>query len=199
MNLKLLLFVVVVVVVGSSVFLWLLWQPPTPQQPRLEQTVGNDEVVAETPIAGRGSMAELLRMRQNVECTVTQLGGEGAGDTEGTAFFSEGRLRGDFITVVDGAPVLSSMIVAAQRMYVWSEIDGQSYGVQMAVNSETEMSDEDSLDAREPVSLEADVRYDCKPWLLVDNSVFAPPGDVLFRDLDQIRGQGMEYGTVFTQ
>jgi hypothetical protein len=51
------------------------------------------------------------------------------------------------------------------------------------------------MDTKEPVSLEAPVKYTCTDWAAVDGSVFVPPADVSFQDLNAAIDAGMEYGT----
>jgi len=40
------------------------------------------------------------------------------------------------------------------------------------------------------------VQYTCVDWAPVDGSVFVPPADVQFQDLNAVINAGMEYGTM---
>lgn len=80
-------------------------------------------------------------------------------------------------------------------MYLWSEIDGVAYGIKADLSKNSD----GVLDDKKPIPFDADVRYDCKPWANVDNTVFVPQGDVLFQDIDEMMQSGMEYGTVYEE
>lgn len=80
-------------------------------------------------------------------------------------------------------------------MYLWSEIEGVAYGIKADLSK----SSEDVPDDKSPVPLDADVKYDCKPWVNVDNTVFVPQNDVLFQDISEMMQSGMEYGTVYKE
>jgi hypothetical protein len=113
----------------------------------------------------------------------------------GTYFVSDGSMRGDFLTAAPdmSGEILSSMIIDAGMMYVWSEIEGGMYGVKMDLSKVADTE----VESREPVSMDATVDYDCKPWLIVDRTVFVPPATVLFQDMSQLMQGGMEYGTIY--
>lgn len=197
MNIKILLFAIVVVALGTGVFFWQLGRTvPADSQPSAEDVDEQTSFPELPPLNGRGPLSGLRALGQDVECAVFPATEGEVAIREGSVFVSQGRIRGDFL--LEGAePVtVSSMIIANGTLFTWSVIEGQSYGVQVDLAAAGEAP---TLDAREPVSLDDEIRYDCKPWGMVDNSVFAPPGDVLFRDLSSVVEQGMEYGTVFEE
>lgn len=200
MNIKIFLAAVVVVALGSGIFFWQLGRSsdplasgPTPAVPaeQLEATTA-----ADGPLSGCGSLGALVALARNLECAVAN-DVEPQFASEGTVFMSDGKIRGDFLTGPRGEQVLSSLIIRDNTMYLWSTIDGQTWGMKSDMSAATPDTAAQKLETQEPIGLEETVRYDCKPWVGVDASVFAPPGDVLFREMSTIMEQGMEYGTTF--
>ncbi len=155
---------------------------------------GETEVTAQ-PRQGTGSLDYLRLLNENLECTVSYTDATEGSKVEGTYFVSDGSMRGDFLTAGPdlSGTILSSMIIDSGMMYVWSEIEGEAYGVKMDLAS---VNDSD-VSANEPIALDAAVEYDCKPWREVDRTVFVPPSTVLFQDMNEIMRGGMEYGTVY--
>jgi hypothetical protein len=133
-----------------------------------------------------------MGLDRDLECTIT-VDGTTLVRTTGTAFIHDGQLRTDVLIASDGTttPLLTSMIVSRDTLYVWAVIDDGLWGVKRSVG------DTSGLDAREPVRTTDEVQYVCRDWTAVDRSVFVPPSKVLFRDLSSAAEAGMEYGTVF--
>jgi hypothetical protein len=148
---------------------------------------------APEPKKGTGTLESLRLLNEDLECTIETVA-EGQRAT-GTYFVSGGSMRGDFLTESPDmtGQVLSSMIIDGEMMYVWSEIEGGMYGVKMDLSQAAAPE----AASREPVSRNAAVEYDCKPWANVDRTVFVPPTSVLFQDMSQLMQGGMEYGTIY--
>ena len=144
--------------------------------------------------SGISTLTELAAKGSDLECQVVyeQVGAEG--DVEGTFFTSKGNYRGDFMVPAAefGGKILSSMIVGNNSMYVWSTINNEKFGFKTDIAS----GQSNKVDAKEPVPLDKPVKYSCVDWDEVDGSVFVPPADVTFQDLDAVIDAGMEYGTV---
>lgn len=146
---------------------------------------------------GKDTMQALLARQENLECTISYKDPNiAAGSSKGTFFTSRGRMRGDFEVNDGNNKVLSSMIMVDQKMYSWTEIDGQKYGMQVDL-SEMEKMEEGKPDTKEPVPLDQQVDYECKSWGSVDSSIFEPPKDIVFTDFGQVMKAGMEYGTSY--
>jgi hypothetical protein len=145
------------------------------------------------PETGVGTLAKLTESKRDLECQIV-VEKEGEERVEGTFFTSGGNMRGDFMVPAQefGGQVLSSMIIGGSSMYVWSTINGETFGFKSDVQKDAEKP----VDANEPVSLDSEVRYTCTKWEQVDGSVFVPPADVQFRDLNAVMDAGMEYGTL---
>lgn len=153
------------------------------------------------PFSGQGSLQSLGLLGQDLECTIKYSNDKEGSTVEGTYFTNGGDIRGDFLTDSPDltGQILSSMIVRKDEgvMYIWSEIEGQSYGVKTTIFP-TENAKE-NVSPQGPVSLESEVVYDCKPWPNVDRTVFDPPANVLFRDVSELINNGMEYGTTYEE
>lgn len=161
-----------------------------------ELSVDADDKAA-VPVArqGTGSLEMLRLLGEDLECTISYSDAEQGSAVEGTYFVSGGSMRGDFLTESPdlSGQILSSMIIDDTNMYVWSEIEGQTYGMKMDLS----LVNDPTYDAREPVALDAAVIYDCKPWKNVDRTVFMPPSTVMFQDMSEMMQAGMEYGTLY--
>jgi hypothetical protein len=145
------------------------------------------------PMSGVGTLKELQAQGRDLECQVVMERAETEGNIEGTLFTSKKNLRGDFMVPAPefGGKVLSSVIVGGSSMYVWSTIDKNTFGFKTDLTNEKTKQ----IDTKEPVPLEAQVKYTCTDWTAVDGSVFVPPADVTFKDLNAVIDAGMEYGT----
>ncbi|MBP9842752.1 MAG: hypothetical protein KBC62_01985 [Candidatus Pacebacteria bacterium] len=143
--------------------------------------------------SGIGSLKKLQAEQKDLECQVVFEQGD-KGNIEGTYFTSKGNVRGDFVVPAPefGGTILSSMIVGGNAMYVWSKIGGDTFGFKSDVTKERD----EAVDTNEPVPLDAEVKYTCTEWTEVDGSVFVPPVDVQFQDIDAVIDAGMEYGTI---
>lgn len=166
-------------------------------------TVGNstsDTNANTAPIHGKGSLTSLLALAKNLECTISYIASTSEPAIEGSYFVSDGKMRGDFVIPNEGNDIVSSLIVVNDMLYSWSMIDGQSYGMKMSLaESQKVKNDDNAPDSNEAVPLEADVDYTCKPWLIVDGSIFEPPSDVLFKEYDSAVQRGMEDGMIYSQ
>ncbi|MBP6881242.1 MAG: hypothetical protein KBC35_01310 [Candidatus Pacebacteria bacterium] len=191
--------VIAVVALGGFIYFTFLATPAHELASEAEDTAAAlSRETATTPAApepkkGTGTLESIRLLNEDLECTISTVA-EGQQST-GTYFVSGGSMRGDFLTDSPDltGQVLSSMIIDAGMMYVWSEIEGGMYGVKM----DLAQAAAPEATSREPVSRNAAVEYDCKPWTNVDRTVFMPPTSVLFQDMSQMMRGGMEYGTLY--
>ena len=150
---------------------------------------------------GRGSVEDLMGRSENLECVIIYTNSDLSEEkSEGTLFTSRNRMRGDFETNSDGMNTVGSMIINDNVMYSWSEIDGEKFGMKVNLDELQKYKEDnggDAVDAREPVSLEDEVSFDCKKCVNIDNSVFVPPSDVIFRDFGDVINTGMEFGNIY--
>ncbi len=186
-----------VVVGGAAVYLLINDREVSEIQDDTNSEVETIKQSANEPVVGKGTLENLLALAQNLECTINY---QKDVAVSGTYFTSQGKMRGDFIIPSEQGEVLSSLIMSDNTMYTWSEIEGQKYGMQFNLDEvKTAREKGEVPDTREPVPLDAAVDYDCKPWVVVDGSIFEPPSDIIFQDFSNIINRGMEYGTVYNQ
>ncbi|MCD5381281.1 MAG: hypothetical protein LR008_01765 [Candidatus Pacebacteria bacterium] len=146
---------------------------------------------------GNSTLDDIRGWGEDLECTIRVSADEVSEEVEGTYFVSDGKMRGDFLTSspdLEGK-ILSSLIVKDSTMYTWSEIEGELYGVKMDLS----LMDDSSIETNQVVSLDDDVKYSCKSWNTVDQTVFNPPVDILFQDLGELLQSGMEYGNIYEE
>ncbi|MCA9357113.1 hypothetical protein H6784_00100 [Candidatus Nomurabacteria bacterium] len=156
-----------------------------------------EKTKAKEPFSGAGTMDSLKLLGEDLECSISYVPTEGEKEVEGTYFVSEGKIRGDFLVPspdLEGT-ILSSMIMDQTYFYSWTEIDDQMYGAKVAI---VDMK-KDENNTSQSVTLDTEVKYNCKLWENVDDSVFLPPSTVLFRDMNETMKAGMEYGTTYEE
>jgi hypothetical protein len=146
---------------------------------------------------GNGTLESLRLLNEDLECEITYTNDEQRSKVAGTYFVSEGSMRGDFLTESPdlSGQILSSMIIDNGLMYIWSEIEGEQYGIKVELSA----TGQPDVQSREPVSMNDEVEYNCKSWKNVDRTVFIPPATVLFQDMNQLIKNGMEYGNIFEE
>lgn len=194
---------VLAAVVAGFAYYTLFWDQtslPAPATEEVAVPAAADEAATTTeqePIAGTGSLADLQARGEALECTITYTDPDAETAVEGTYFVVNEKQRGDFLTESPdlSGEILTSMIIADETMYTWTEIEGEQYGMQVDLTSMAESE----VDANEPVPMDAAVEYTCTPWVNVDNTIFLPPSDVIFRDLSELMQGGMEYGTLYEE
>lgn len=144
-------------------------------------------------IVGSDSLANIVARGENLECSIDYVQEPDMDKIQGTYFTSNGRSRGDFV-LSEG--VVSSMIVNGDVIYVWSELEGEKYGVKAKL-SDLETDNESSVEFKKPIPDDVKVRYNCKTWTTIDGSIFEPPTDILFTEFNRAVDTGMEYSTIY--
>jgi hypothetical protein len=156
------------------------------------------DATADQPLTGRGSLNDLMALSADLECELRYQPSDQSASVDGTYFVSNGQMRADFLVwSAELGNQVSSMIVRSDTTYVWSEIDGETYGMsfETALLQEGENEVADSA----VVSMDDEVEYTCRAWRNVDPSVFLPPSDVRFQDYSDLMQQGMQYGTIYEE
>lgn len=155
--------------------------------------------VQPTVVNGKGSLDELMKRNENLECAISYKNATSSEVVEGTYFTSNGKMRGDFLTEDSGQKILSSMIIKDGIFYSWSTINNQKFGMKANLEQLTPSGSDSSQPKADngPVSLDQSVNYDCKPWNSVDGSVFEPPTDIVFSEFGNVMNTGMEYGDIY--
>ena len=135
------------------------------------------DAVASDHITGQDSLQDLLSLGKTLECSF-RAGSEKI-QVDGTAFFDNGKVRVD--TMYPGASTTvdtTSLIVRDNTLYTWSHTAKGSFAFKMSMTAIPVVT---SDKRPEVISLQTDIRYDCKPWH-VDGSVFVPPVGMTFTE-----------------
>jgi hypothetical protein len=162
--------------------------------------VGIEKAPETQPTSGTATLASILERGEALECSINYTDDNSGQVVEGTYFTKAGAVRGDFVVPGINGTMVSSMIVRDGFMYSWSEIEGETYG--MKINLETlaeQKATNTGPDTRETVPMDSSVNYNCKAWLNLDDSIFETPTDVLFKDYIDVMNVGMEFGTVYDE
>lgn len=125
----------------------------------------------------KGTFRSLMSLGKSYMCSVkTMMGGV---SSEGVVYIdTEKRMRGDFTSVVNGQPMISSMIRSGDLMYSWSG----AQGVKMIIKENESSDTEGTGPSGQSVDLDQEVEYKCEDWDKND-SVFMPPSNVNFFEL----------------
>jgi hypothetical protein len=86
---------------------------------------------------------------------------------------------------------VASIIYDQPTLYIWSEIDGETFGVKQTQENFMGLGDTAAA-----IDYDTQVQYDCLTWPRVDVTIFEPPTDVLFSDMQEMNAN-MEFGTLF--
>lgn len=194
---KIIPFSLLVLVIAVAVFYWLRLQPDVENTTlQVEEVVVDGVGTSEgkDTFSGVGTLMELQTLGKSLECQIIFERADSEGAIEGTYFTDKGALRGDFIVPAPefGGTILSSMIVGGTSMYVWSTIDDDTFGFK----SDITKRESEKVDSNEPVPLDAQIKYTCADWNSVDGSIFVPPANVRFQDLNTVLERGIEDGTI---
>lgn len=147
------------------------------------------------PKDGTGTLGSLMALNEAMECKINYQTAVETEKIEGTFFVSEGKMRSDVIfesPEIEGQ-ILSSIIIDDKEVYTWSIIESEGYGVKTTIENKEDFMD----DINTPINTNTAVNYECQPWKSIDNSIFNPPSDILFRDINELRQTGMEYGVIY--
>jgi hypothetical protein len=178
--------------IGSSIFGSDAIEEKNAELEAMSASSTSDRPRTVEPFTGYGTLASLKDFNASIECSINYKTNDVEPEIEGTYFIHDGMVRGDFIVQSPqlGGQVVTSIISDKTTFYVWSEINGQSFG------SKTPIQSEDSIAAQEPVPRDARVQYACKAWTQIDGSIFEPPARVVFRDQATMLETGGEFGIV---
>lgn len=158
------------------------------------ESVATTSVITTTiPMTGRATVARLLESEQSLECEITY-DVLNEGEVTGTMFVAGGEVRTDFLlTSPEFGQYAASVIMLADNLYSWSQIEGSTYGVKVPMS---QVQNPEASNSSVPITLNDEVAYRCDPWENVDRSVFIPPTTVIFKDAASIDA---EYGTLYKE
>lgn len=143
--------------------------------------VGGDAIAPKAAAgAFTGSWNDLVKRGGNYVCEVNHSSKLDA--TTGKVYVSGTDVRGDFVSMVNGASVESHMLKKADTMYVWSSAMPQ--GMMM---SATMMEGQGSAGATEGAGQQAGQSYDWNCSATgADAAMFVVPKDVQFMDMSKM-------------
>lgn len=133
------------------------------------------------------SLNELLTRNENTSCTFSHTDDAGM-RTNGTAYFSNQRMRVSFTTTSEQETTSGNMLRDAEAMYVWE--DGKQEGFKMSLSS-FEDTQQSSNNDTSSVDQDQDYNVECRSWS-VDESLLTPPSDVTFTDFTAQLEQAQE-------
>jgi len=131
-----------------------------------------------TVTAGKftGSFAELASRGGSWKCTIDSPTGASASVV--SVYVSDGKVRGDFTSDVEGyGSVESHMLTDGKDIYTWSSIMPQGIKTKMVTSAP---GDEATRTSGQEISPSQSYSYDCQPWSK-DESVFTLPTTVTFK------------------
>ena len=135
----------------------------------LEQTASGDQK----------SLKELMALNKSQKCSYSD------STNQGTIYFADGKMRGDFTTNLDtGQTVTSHMMVDGEYMYNWSDATEGGMKIKIDANQTTQsQSQQNAVDVNKPGN------YNCGSWS-ADNSMFMMPTNIKFQDFSNMMPQG---------
>lgn len=145
------------------------------------QTASPESLLNNATESGPQSLKDLLTAGQSVKCEYN----DQANNSQGTAYVTTKKMRGDFSSVVEGKTIVSHMIFDNETTYVWQE--GETSGLMMknTADDQTTSPDYSSPEAPQSVNLEEKIDYQCSPWI-VNNAMFSLPEGIDFKDLSAL-------------
>ncbi len=183
---KLLLIGLAVLLIGAGAFFFLRPRSVSNQQP------GNvGQVAVKQPDTTNGSITgkieDLFAQNKPLSCSFSQSNDNSK--SNGTIYVADNKIRGNFTTTIEGQPPIESFIIQdSQYFYSWTLTPPQ--GTKIKIDKLTEQTDQTETGQPNEASTDfnnleqQNITYDCQPWT-IDQSVFSPPEDINFTDLDQ--------------
>lgn len=186
---KIVVLCVVLVAFGASV--WYFTQNNFSGEDKgqqVQQSTERERTPEEGTFTGYGSVIELLERGESVTC---EYRAEQDGNiTEGVVYVDGARgrysMQGSYESAADSGSF--GAIVDGEVMYWWGEGMEGVGGMRMTLPKDQEIvtTPEQFTDrSNTMVSPDQNVAYDCDRWN-VDASVFVPPSDIEFTDMDQM-------------
>ena len=194
---KIIITIVLGLIAATGVGVWYFSGLNTDMQGASEKpiaTVDSQSPTTANPeqLKGKDSLLSLFKLGKSMECTFAFSADGMKG--EGTSFFDAGYVRVDSLysgDAVGSEPLASYMIqdTISKLMYMWSSAMPQGMKMTIPDEADTKAASPEipKTPAGTPPAMDMDtaVQYDCKPWN-PDRSVFIPPANVEFMDMDSM-------------
>jgi hypothetical protein len=124
------------------------------------------------------SLMDLLALGTSEKCTYSDASAPAA--VEGTSYISNGKIRTDYSTTIEGKQTSGHMIFDGNTDYVW--IDGELTGITMEVDTSKNIESNSENATQDGVNINKALNYKCSPWV-PDESLFQPPSNIEFQSL----------------
>ncbi len=105
---------------------------------------------------------------------------EAGAESSGTVYASDGKMRGDFTSMIEGKETMSHMIYDGTTSYIW--MDGQASGFKMTLDKSDVAAEQN-----QSVDVNKNYEFDCNSWSK-DNSKFEVPSNIQFSDFSGLAG-----------
>lgn len=162
--------VVILILLGLFLTLNKKTSSPTGQTPN--QETGKMETT-------KGSIANLLARTGSTKCTYSYTP-SGTPPSSGTVYVANGKMNGEFQTVVAGKQTTMYMINDGTYSYTWG--GDMPEGIKMK-NPETSVTPPPTTnETTKYVNTSLEYDFKCGPWI-TDTSKFTPPTTITFRDM----------------
>ena len=135
------------------------------------------------------SLKDLMTAGKTQKCIFSA--SSDSGSNQGSVYFDNGKMRGDFTATVNGKAVGSHMINDGTYMYTWS--DEQKAGAKISIDSMAKMqanmpAPTGHAMVKAGVDQNAKYSYNCSSWS-ADTAQFSAPADINFIDASAMMGQ----------
>lgn len=175
------LVAVVGVVLLGGVGLYYMNQSRTPGSESATETSSTEQAdeSSNTQGAFTGSFKELATRGGDWKCVIQASANTGSGEaiSEGVVYVSGKKMRGDFVSTVEGTRMESHMISDGEYSYTWSSAYPQGFKMKI-----TESGTGNPATSGQGMDANQEYSYDCDP-ASSDTALFVPPQSVTFMSL----------------
>ena len=152
---------------------------------RQQQENENKEEI--TVGAVEGTIKDLIAKNVPLQCTFSHVDSEAT--TEGAVYLADSKIRGNFTTILNAKePIESFVIQDSQYLYAWTSQEAKGTKIKLEDVEQEEAVEPETEAGQGAVGFndleKQNINYSCKPWI-VDNSLFTPPNNIEFLDLNQ--------------
>jgi len=153
-----------------------------------------DELEVQEEFSGEGSLYSLVARGDRLECAIKYIPNPLEPEIIGSLFTADGKVRGDFVvpTPDQVGQMITSIIIADDTIWQWTDIDGDMFGSQQVAD----FAPATLVRLVAPVGFSSEVQYDCLSWLQVDQTIFEPPTSIIFSDATHAT---FESGVIFEE
>ena len=181
-------YILVAMILIAIVLFLMLIQTQQVTAPATSEQINTDtqNQMKEETLSGKDTFANLFKVNRPLECTFSY--NEDGRLNEGTVFINGKKSRIESMyNDSNGVTFASSLIVNGEIMHIWGDAPQGKMAIKMKIPTSAESAGSAS---QSQFNLNTAVDYTCALWN-VDESIFVPPSDVQFLDIDDMM-QGVE-------